>query len=122
MDVLVALNWFLDYALLCGTARLLHIPCRCWRLVAGALGGALLAAALVLPVLPGWLSFFLRLGAALPVVWIAFGLGNARQFAVRMLVFFLLSTALAGLVLLIYTLAAPQGLKVINGVVYYDVS
>ena len=122
MDVLVALNWFLDYALLCGTARLLHIPSRRWRLVLGALGGALLAAVLVLPSIPGWLSLILRLGAALPVVWIAFGLGNVRQSAVRMLVFFLLSTALAGLVLLIYTLAAPQGLKVINGVVYYDVS
>lgn len=122
MDVLIALNWFLDYALLSGTVRLLHIPYRRIRLVLGSLTGALLAALLVLLVLPGWLSAFLRLAAALPVVLIAFGWGGWRQNIVRLVVFFALSTALAGLVLLLYTLAAPQGLRVINGVVYYNVS
>ena len=122
MDVLIALNWFLDYALLSGTVRLLHIPYRRIRLVLGSLTGALLAALLVLLVLPGWLSAFLRLAAALPVVLIAFGWGGWRQNVVRLVVFFALSTALAGLVLLLYTLAAPQGLRVINGVVYYNVS
>jgi len=122
MDVLVALNWFLDYLLLCGTARLMHIPCRRGRRVWASLVGALLAAVLVLPPIPSWAAGILRLTAALPVIWLAFGKCRVTQFLSRSAVFFLLSTALAGVVLMIYTFAAPQGLRVINGVIYYDVS
>ncbi len=122
MDILVALNWFLDYLLLCGTARLMHIPCRRGRRVWAALVGALLAALLVLPMLPAWVTAPLRLIAALPVIWLAFGRCNLVRMLSRAAVFFLLSTALAGVVLLVYTFAAPQGLRVINGIVYYDVS
>ena len=122
MDVLVVLNWFLDYLLLCGTARLMQIPCRRGRRVWAALVGALLVALLVLPMIPTWIAAPLRLTAAFPVIWLAFGRCGFWRMLSRAAVFFLLSTALAGVVLLVYTFAAPQGLRVINGIVYYDVS
>ena len=121
MDVLVALNWFLDYALLCGTARLLHIACRKRRLVLGSLCGALLSAALVLPTLPDGVALPLRLISAVPVVLTAFGRSPIRRFSAQLAAFFLLSTALAGVVLAAVIWVAPKGLRVINGVVYYDV-
>lgn len=121
MDVLVALNWFLDYALLCGTARLLHIACRRRRLVLGGLCGALLSAVSVLPTLPTAVTLPLRLLLAVPVVLTAFGRSPIRRFLARLAAFFLLSTALAGVVLAAVFWLAPKGLRVINGVVYYDV-
>ncbi len=121
MDVLVALNWFLDYALLCGTARLLHIACKRRRLVLGSLCGALLSAVLVLPTLPRAVALPLRLLSAVPVVWTAFGRSPVKRFLARLAAFFLLSTALAGVVLAAVFWLAPKGLRVINGVVYYDV-
>ena len=121
MDVLVALNWFLDYALLCGTARLLHIACKRRRLVLGSLCGALLSAVLVLPTLPRAVALPLRLLSAVPVVWAAFGKSPVKRFLARLAAFFLLSTALAGVVLAAVFWLAPKGLRVINGVVYYDV-
>ena len=48
-DILLALNWWLDFLLLLGVRRTLGGGARPWRLALGALGGALSCFTLFLP-------------------------------------------------------------------------
>ena len=41
LDVLVVLNWFIDFLLLSSTSRILRLPFKRWRLVLGALLGGI---------------------------------------------------------------------------------
>ncbi|MBE6767390.1 MAG: hypothetical protein E7549_00590 [Ruminococcaceae bacterium] len=119
LDILFVTNWGMDFLLLHGTARLLRIPHRGWRTVAGAAVGALTACAVLLPPMPPWLSVCYNAAAAWLTVGAAFGF-RGRAVWRRCGVFFLLSTAVAGVAMAVYWLFAPRGLTVVNGVVYCD--
>lgn len=117
-DVLLAVNWVIDFLLLHAEARLLRIPRRGWRLVLGSAAGAACCAVVLLPDLPAWASVAIKAGMALGMVAIAFG---RRQLWRRTAVLFVLSAAVAGVAMAVWWLAAPQGLTVVNGVVYCDI-
>jgi len=120
LDILLVTNWGMDFLLLHGTARLLHIPQRGRRVVAGAAVGAITACAVLLPPMPPWLSVIYKAVTAWLTVGTAFGFGGRAVFR-RCGVFFLLSTAVAGVAMAVFWLFAPRGLAVVNGVVYCDV-
>ncbi len=119
LDILFVTNWGMDFLLLHVTARLLRIPHRGGRTVAGAAVGALTACAVLLPPMAVWLAVLYKAFAAWLTVGAAFGF-RGRAVWYRCGVFFLLSTAVAGAAMAVYWLAAPQGLAVVNGVVYCD--
>ncbi|MBO5797540.1 MAG: sigma-E processing peptidase SpoIIGA, partial [Clostridia bacterium] len=121
VDVLLAVNWVIDFLLLHALARLLRIPCRRWRLVCGSAVGAAACAVVLLPPLPAWISVLFKAVTALLMVATAFGLRAWREWLRRTVVLFVLSAAVAGVALAVWWLAAPPGLAVVNGVVYYDV-
>ncbi len=120
-DMLLALNWWLDFLLLLGVGRVSHGVTRPWRLVLGALTGALCAGVILLPPLPWWLSLTVKGGGAALMVVVAFGFGGWRAFIRRTLWLFALSAGLAGLSSALYFFVAPTGFYVFNGVVYYAV-
>lgn len=122
LDVLLALNLFIDYLLLRATARLLRLPCRSARLLLGAAIGAACACVILLPPLPAPLDLLLRLSGAALLVLAAFAWHGVAAFAKRVGVFLLLSALFGGLAWALYLFAAPDGFYVVNGVVYYDVS
>lgn len=119
MDILFTVNWVMDFLLLHATARLLHLPHRRGRTVCGAAVGALTCCIVLLPPLPPWAAVIYKAAAALLTVWVAFG---RRTLWKRCGVMFLLSSATAGAAVAVWWLFAPQGLAVINGVVYMDIS
>ncbi len=119
MDILFTVNWVIDFLLLHATARLLHLPYRRGRTVAGAAVGALTCCAVLLPPLPAWAAVVYKAAAALLTVWVAFG---RQALWKRCGVMFLLSAATAGAAVAVWWLFAPAGLAVVNGVVYMDIS
>ncbi len=52
LDVLVVLNWFIDFLLLSSTSRILRLPFKRWRLVLGALLGGISSCLIFLPAMP----------------------------------------------------------------------
>ena len=120
LDILFVTNWGMDFLLLHGTARLLRIPHRGRRVVAGAAVGALTACVVLLPSMAAWLAVLYKAASAWLTVGVAFGF-RGRAVWRRCGVFFLLSTAVAGVAMAVYFLFAPQGLAVVNGVVYCDI-
>lgn len=119
IDILLTVNWVIDFLLLHATARLLRLPLRAWRTVAGAAVGALTCCAVLLPPLPAWLAVVYKAGAAVLTAAVAFGTHRLWR---RAAVMFLLSAAAAGVAVAVWWLFAPSGLVVVNGVVYMDLS
>ena len=121
LDVLLALNLFIDFLLLLATARLLRLPYRRWRLVLGALAGAASACLIFLPALSPLAAAGLKLLAAGIFLLIAFAWQGVWTYIKTLTVFFVCSTLFAGIAGALWFFAAPQGFYVANGVVYYDV-
>lgn len=121
IDILLALNWWIDFLLLLAVRRAVGGGARSWRLALGALVGALSCLTLFLPPLSVWLTLGIRLGAAMLMVTVAWRCRSWRDWWRSVLLLFALSAGLAGLCGALYFFAAPQGFYVFNGVVYYSV-
>ena len=119
VDVLLVINWWIDFLLLLGVRRALGCGGGNRRLIAGALVGAVSSLVLLLPPLPLWLSLTVKLGAAALMVLVAFRHRTWRDFARRLLLLFGLSAGLAGVCGALYFYLAPADFYVFNGVVYY---
>ncbi|MBQ6808018.1 MAG: sigma-E processing peptidase SpoIIGA [Firmicutes bacterium] len=95
-DVLLALNFFLDFFLLWATGRFLRRDARVWRLLAASLLGAVYGAAMLIP----WLAWLYTLPAAVLVslilLLLAFGYGSRRSFLKLFAGFYLVAFAMAG--------------------------
>ncbi len=121
IDILLALNWWMDFLLLLGIRRAMGGDGKPWRLAVGALVGAFSCFVLFLPPLSVWLSFLVRLLAAALMVTVAFRHRSWRDWGRGVLLLFAFSAGLAGLCGALYFFLAPQGFYVFNGVVYYSV-
>lgn len=121
IDILLALNWWIDFLLLLGVRRGMGGGGSSWRLALGALVGALACFVLFLPPLSVWLSLLIRLLAAALMITVAFRHRGWRDWGRSVLLLFALSAGLAGLCGALYFFLAPQGFYVFNGVVYYAV-
>ena len=121
VDVLLAVNGWIDFLLLLGVRRMMGGGGSSWRLAMGALVGALSCFTLFLPSLSVWLTLMLRLAAAMLMVTVAFRSRSWRDWGRRVVLLFALSAGLAGLCGGLYFFLAPQGFYVFNGVVYYSV-
>ncbi len=122
IDVLMALNLFIDFLLLTVTARLLRRPRKRWRLVLGALLGAACACLIFLPAMPALLSMLVKLAAAALIVKVSFAWAGPLGYLKELVTFFVAGTLFAGMAYAFWFFAAPEGFYVVNGVVYYDVS
>lgn len=121
VDILLALNGWLDFLLLLGVRRFSGGDAPPWRLALGALLGAGFGLVLLLPPLSVPVSLALKLTAAVGMVLVAFRWEGSRRLFRQVLLLFCLSAGLAGLCGALYFWAAPTGFYVLNGVVYYSV-
>lgn len=121
IDVLLAVNGWIDFLLLLGVRRATGGGGPSWRLAVGAMVGGVSCLTLFLPPLPVWLTLLLRLASAMLMVTVAFRHCSWRDWGRRVAVLFALSAGMAGLCGALYYFVAPQGFYVFNGVVYYSV-
>ncbi len=121
LDVLLALNLFIDFLLLTATAGWRHLPHRRGRLVLGAILGAATACVLLLPVLPWWQQLGLDILSAAGMCRVAFRWNGWQSFAKTTATLWALSAALGGVCTLLWQVFSPAGFQVINGVIYYDI-
>lgn len=121
LDILVTVNWLIDFLLLRACARLLHLPCRRGRAVLGALFGGFSACVLLLPELPAVASLSLKLVTAGVMVLIAFPWTGLFSYLRQTGLLFLVSALFAGLAFALWFFVAPAGFYVSNGVVYYQI-
>lgn len=121
LDVLIAVNWLIDFLLLRACSRLLRIPGGRGRQVFGSLFGGFCACVILLPSLAWWGSLAVNLVTAGVMCLIAFPWRGIKAYLRQTGALFAVSALLAGVALALFMLIAPAGLYVANGTVYYNV-
>ena len=122
LDVLIGLNWVIDYFLLLAAAHLLSRKIRRWRVVLGAALGGAASAMVLMPKINGLLSFLLYAVVAALMVLVTYEFQSARLFLKTLLCFYAVSFSFSGIMYAIWYCAAPQGMIWRSGMVYFNIS
>ncbi|MGB9885549.1 MAG: sigma-E processing peptidase SpoIIGA [Moorellales bacterium] len=99
LDVVLAVNWLMDYLLFWTTARFAQLSTSFWRLALAATGGALYALLPFTTDLSAVLSVEGRLGVSLLLVAVAYERLNWRRFCQAVIYLYLVAFSMAGAVL-----------------------
>lgn len=122
VDVLLAVNLFVNYFLLLGTARFLSLAFLRRRLLLAAALGAVYSLYIFLPEINMILSVFIKVLMAVTIVWLAFGFQSPRLFGKTAACFLVVNFGFAGIMFALWQFFAPPGLLMNNGVVYLNLS
>ncbi len=122
VDILIAVNVFIDFMLITCTAKFLHIKVKFIRLVLGSLLGGILSLAALLPKLFFLLNIAVNLFGTALIVITAFGFCGIKIYLRRIAVYFTISFIFCGIMIAIYTAFRPQGMAIYNNVVYFNIS
>lgn len=121
-DVLVVLNWLIDFLLLSATAFFLHIPVARFRMAIAGLVGGLYALVLLLPRLPTVIRLSADLLSALIMTAIAFPRCRTQVLLKRTVIFFGISTMFFGVVSLLHRCFVNEYVQINNGQMYAALS
>ena len=122
VDVLLAVNLFINYFLLLAAAKFLGVPKKQWRLVLGAALGAAYSLAILLPAIPVILNMAVKIVLSASIVWVAFPIKSWKMFFKSMGCFYAMNFAFAGFMLAFWYFIGPPGLVIKNSVVYLSIS
>ncbi len=123
LDLLILSNTVINFLLLSATEHFLSvIPSArsAVRQLLAALVGGVYALAILLP--GGVLTFLSKWAVGILMVWIAYGYRCRAFFLKANLLFLLVSTLFAGLMMALWYFAAPPGMVYQNGIAYFAIS
>lgn len=121
-DVLVTLNFIVDYFLIKLTAKIAGSSYKTYRILLGSAFGGLSSLYIFLPSVNMLLDIVLKLACALLVTIITFGFKNWKAYFRSSVTFFVVSFGFAGVMLALWHIARPYGMVIKNSVVYFDIS
>lgn len=121
-DILVVTNLYIDFFLLWCVKKFLKLRTKNWRLVLGALTGALCALLSLIPGQPPWLSLTVSIASALLTAASAFLPVRLRMFGKSAACLWGFSFLLAGFFLFLLRFFSPGNVAVLGQVVYFDLS
>lgn len=122
VDVLVAVNLFVNYFLLLGTAKFFSLSVKRYRLILAAALGAVYSLYILLPALHIIFNLIIKLLMSLTIILAAFGFRSLRTFLKITACFYAMNFAFAGIMAALWYFAAPKGLVLNNGIVYFNIS
>lgn len=121
VDVLIAVNLYINYFLVRGAAILLHRDISAKRCMLAAAAGALFSLIILLPELPFFISALIRTVSSIAVTLAAFSGGKPPDVIIRTLCLLVISFVYAGLMLALWQFCAPLGMYYKNGTAYFDI-
>lgn len=122
IDVLMAVNLFINYFLLLAVAQFLSLRFRRIRLFLASLLGAAYSLSILMPEINMAASFGIKLAMSATIVLAAYPFAGLKQFLRELAAFYIISFSFAGFMLAIWYFIAPQGLIIKNSVVYFNIS
>ncbi len=121
IDVLLALNLYINYFLIRGASLILHRDISTKRMLAAATIGALFSLTILLPSLPFLLTMLIKILSGICITLTAFGFRKLPDLIINMLCFLIISFMYAGLMMALWLFAAPMGMFYHNGTAYFDI-
>ncbi len=122
LDILIAVNLVIDYLLLSATSHILRLTPKRWRLLLGALLGAVSACLIFLTAAPTLLVLVLHFISACILIKMTFKFSKVSVFLKQVLVFYVISALFSGVISALWALTKSEAFYAYNGVVYFDIS
>lgn len=122
VDVLIAVNIFINYFILIATSRFLYIKINRHRIILGSLLGAVYSLYILFPEVNVLLSFLIKFFMSATIVWSAFCSPKSREYLKALLCFYSMSFIFSGTMFAIWCILEPNGLFVNNSIVYFNIS
>ncbi len=121
-DILVLVNFVVDYFLVAIAASFLHKKPRLWRqLLAGFIGGVF-SLYIIFPQSTFIVQTLVQILMCAVLVFAAFGFGGLKNFCRNTAVLFAVNFAYSGAMIAVWMLLKPQGMVINNSVVYFNIS
>lgn len=121
VDILLAVNIFVNYFLLLASAKILRCDIKRIRLFSASALGSLYSLIIFLPELPEMLTVCINLAVSAVLTVIAFAPKSLKVFLREVGVFFAVNFAFAGIMLGIWLAFKPSGMVFNNSVVYFNI-
>ena len=122
VDVLIILNWYINYFILLGTAKITHIGFNRKKLIFSAFIGALFSLIILLPEMNFFFSVFIKFVISNIIIVIAFSWKGIYSNLKMSLYFSVISFLFAGTMMALETILNSKNISLNNGVVYADFS
>lgn len=122
VDILIAVNLFINYILLLLTAKFLSLRWKTLRLIFGEILSGVYSLYILFPEVNLFLSITIKLIMALSIVWFVFGFKSLKSFAKTTLCFYAVNFLFSGIMLGLWLLLRPTSMEMNNGVVYFNIS
>lgn len=120
-DVLVILNTYISFILIKSTALIMRRNVSSLRCLLGALAGGFGALMILLPELPFIMIALEKTALGALIIFAVFGKQKPADFAICTLFFLVISFAYAGIMLALWTFAAPYGMVYGNGSASFNI-
>ncbi len=121
-DVLIFVNFFINFLILELTAKICKDGCKTHRIVAASFIGSLFSMYIFLPESSMPIEIIFKLSVSAVIVLIGFGFDTIKAFLRRISVFFVSGFIYAGFMMAIWAILKPQNLAINNGIVYINIS
>ena len=121
VDVLIVLNLYVNYFLIRATAMIMRRVCPRKRCVLSAFIGALGSLVILLPELPLPVVALFKIALGALIVFITFGKQKPADLVICVLFFLVVSFTFAGVMVALWTFAAPLGMVWSNGTAYFNI-
>lgn len=122
VDVLLAVNFFMNYFLMLSAGRILRIALSRTRICLAAAFGAAAALSIFLPHMNLPVSCLYKLAVSAGMVLIAYPWGNWRTFTRNMVVVCAVTFGFGGTMFALWLMVSPRGMVYRNGVIYFNIS
>lgn len=122
IDVLLAVNIFINYFLLLAAAKFLAVKRVRLRILAASILGAAYSLTMLMPSIPMVLALLMKLAMSASLVFVAFPWGGKKQFLKSLACFYIMNFAFAGFMMAIWYFISPQGMIIKNSIVYFNIS
>ncbi len=121
-DILILVNFTVDYFLLLLTSRFLHKKPRLWRLLLSALVGGLFSLYIFVPQTNFFVEITVHIFMCCIMCLIAFGMHGVKDFFRCVVVLFAVNFAYSGAMIAVWYIFKPYGMVINNSVIYFNIS
>lgn len=122
IDILIALNIFVNYFLLLETSFITNEKTNRVRLLLASTLGGLYSLIIIFPKMNNFLSLSLKLTFSITIILSAFKIKNIRHFLRLFATFFIVNFIFAGIMFAVWIAFKPNSMQFNNGAVYFDIN
>ena len=122
VDILLFVNTIINYAILMTTEKMMKRSSRLFRLIAGALIGALFSLVIFADIGSRLLPFLLKSISTVVITFIAFGWKSRSEYIKVLLCNIIVSVLYSGFIILFYEFVKPSNMVIINNVPYLQIN